>query len=763
MSSKQDAIRLHVTGRSQFIGDELPYRQQQVLEIIGSVHAHAKILHIETEAAKAMPGVSAVLTYQDIPGENQIGHVAHDEVLLVEDLAEYIGQPIVLIVAENKKTAKLAAKLVQIEYQVLEPTLTIEQAIEKESYYIAPRHIRRGEEQQAFEKAAHQLEGSLPIGGQEHYYLETQRCLAVPDDDHGITLYSATQSTGEVQEIAARVLGLQIKDVTVEVKRLGGAFGGKERAATIWACLTAVAAYVTNKPVLFKFEREQDILSTGKRHPYLARFRVGFSDEGKIASYQVVLYANGGAYTDLSIAVLERAMLHADNAYYLPNVSITGYACKTNLPPNTAFRGFGGPQGILAIEYVMEQIAAILHIDPLDVRMRNAYKIGDRTPFKMEITQAACLTTMQKIREDAHYDELLQETKAFNAQNRWCKRGVGVVPVKFGISFTTALLNQGSSLVWIYGDGTISLTHGGVEMGQSINVKVARVVAKELGVHIDRIRKEPTNTKRVGNASPTAASSGTDLNGNAALHAAKQLKERLIGAAATYFKEKYGLEEDLKQIVMKDDFVWDQRIAESKIGFGELCHYAYLQRIDLGAHGFYATPGIYYDRDKGEGTPFYYFVHGAAVVLTETDLLLGRVKLLKAHIIHETGYSLDSMVDRGQIMGAFLQGVGWCTIEEEVFDKNGRYMALTPSTYKIPTIHEMPEEVVIDMVDFKEKPASVFGSKGIGEPPLIYGEAVWMSILHALQSIAEDPATVVLAHPATPEAILMAAERINRK
>lgn len=754
---------LHVTGKSRFVGEGALPRDMAHAVAVPSPHARARILGVDASEALRIPGVLAILTARDVPGENQIGHPILDEPLLPSEDVGYAGQPVALVVGETAWVAERAARLVRIAWQELPPVFTVEEALERGELYVPERRIERGDPDAALESAPHILEGECHFGGQEHFYLETQRCLAIPLEDGGLLLHSATQATSEVQEVAARVLGLSAKDVVVEVPRLGGGFGGKERGATLWSCLAALAAYRTRRPVLLKLTRHQDMSWTGKRHPFCARYRVGFDGKGKLLAYQVELDANGGAYADLSVAILERAMLHADNVYHVPNARIVGRACRTNLPPNTAFRGFGAPQGILAMETVLERIAGKLGLDPLEVRIRNAYREGEHTPFGQNVPEACAGEMLQRVARLAGYDSLRKEVDAWNASHSWLKRGLGIVPVKFGISFTTAFLNQGSALLWLYSDGTASLSHGGIEMGQEINTKVAQVVSRELGLSLDSIRVEPANTTRVGNASPTAASSGSDINGNAAQDAARQIRERLAPLAARLLASRGGLEPDSDSLRFGEGGVRDMRLPDEFLPMAELAHAAWMERVDLGAHGFYSTPGIYYDRTTGQGNPFYYFVWGAALVQAETDIRTGMSRLLSVHIVHETGQSLNPAVDRGQVAGAFTQGFGWCVLEEERNDARGRFLAVSPSTYKIPTIRDLPPVFVIELVERDRRAASVMGSKAVGEPPFVYGLAAWFAIRDALSSVAGPGREVELAHPASPEAVALVAESLQRE
>lgn len=752
---------LHVTGRSRFVIDEPRPEGMCYLKIFSSPYARARIISLDTREAEGAPGVLGVFTHRDIPGQNQIGHAALDEPLLPEKETAFYGQPLAIVVGETAETAREGVRLIRAEFEELEPVLSIDQALKKDLLYAPERRIEAGDVEQGFRESEFTLEGQMETGSQEHFYLETQACRAVPGEDNEIILYAATQSTAEVQEVAARVLGLQSKDITIDVRRLGGAFGGKERAATIWACLAALACHKLRRPVELSLDRFEDMSWTGKRHPYLIKYKVGFDRSGTIKAYSVELNSNGGAYTDLSMAILERSMLHADNAYFIPNARIIGRACRTNLPPNTAFRGFGAPQGIFAVEHAMERIARKLGLDPLEVRRRNAYTEGQETPYGQVVHEAAALEMFERLEKKTKYQELRKSVDGFNAKSRELKRGIGVVPVKFGISFTSAFLNQGSALILVYADGTVSLSHGGIEMGQEVNTKVALVVARELGIRLERIRVETSSTKRTANASPTAASTGSDINGHAARDAARQIRERLAPVAAEMLSRRWGTSYNANGIVFEDDRVFSRNSPEMSISFAELAHQAYMQRVDLCAHGFYATPGVHFDRERGKGNPFHYFVFGCCLAVAEVDTLTGSSRLVEAHIVHETAKSLNPGIDQGQIEGAFIQGYGWCTMEDIKYDQKGRYLAVTPSTYKIPTIRDLPEAFEVEMVEAERRHASVYGSKAVGEPPFIYGMAAWFAIKDAVEAVSDHKREADLAHPATPEAVLAAIEGLE--
>lgn len=748
---------LHVTGASRFIGDEpAPHGMLQVMPLT-SPHAHARINAIRTGAAAAMPGVAAVLTWADIPGLNRIGHIRHDEPLLPGKIVSYVGQPVAVIAAKTKALARAALEMIEIDYTPQPPVLGAAQAVARQHFFAPAKTIVRGDVQAALAASQHVLEGEIRSGGQEHFYLETQICRAVPGEGRTLTLFSATQSTAETQEMAARILGLPSHDITVDVPRLGGAFGGKERGATIWACLAALACHATRRPVELRLSRTEDMAWTGKRHPFAGRYRVGFDDTGRILAYDLTLIADGGAFLDLSLPVLERAMLHADNAYFLPATRITGLVCRTNTPPNTAFRGFGAPQGIFVTEHVMERVARHLGLDPFEIRRRNCYREGQTTPYGQPVTDAHGAELLEHLETSADYPRLRREVDAFNAAQGTLRRGLGVVPVKFGISFTTTFLNQGSALIWILRDGSVALSHGGVEMGQAVNTKVGLVVAEELGLSLDRVRVETANTSRIANASPTAASTGSDLNGLAAQDAARTLLARLRPVAAKLLREQGGTNIPPEHVVFAQNQAHDLRRPERTVPFADVAAAAHAERIDLGAHGFAAPGGIFYDPVAGQGHPFVYFVLGCALALAEVDLISGQARVIEAHIVHETGRSLHPDIDRGQVTGAFFQGLGWMTMEELVRDKTGRCLTATPSTYKIPGFRDLPEALHIELVERPCAKASVKGSKAVGEPPLIYGEAVYFAIRDALEAACGR--AVDLPCPATPEAVLLALER----
>ena len=745
--------KLHLTGKSSFIADAAPIAGMLQAKFFFSPVAHAKIIALDTSAAAAYPGVYRVLTAADIPGENQIGHVIKDEPLFPEELIMYAWQPLAMVLAEDELIAEKAAKLIKLSYKELTPVFSPLEADALQQWYVPERLIENGDLDSALLQAQFTLKGETSSSGQEHFYMETQCCRAIPFEETRLLLQSATQSTMEVQEVVSHLLRIPAHDIIVDVPRLGGAFGGKERAATIWACMAALGAYVCKRPVQVSLSRDDDMHATGKRHPFYSLWEVGFDESGRISAYDIQLLANGGAYADLSVAILERAMFHSDNIYHLPNIRIRGRACRTNLPPNTAFRGFGAPQGIFVIESIMEDIARKLSLDTIAVRAVNTYQNGSLAPYGQEINECQMPAIFSRLKANAEYHRLKAEVAEFNAQNKQQKRGLGIVPVKFGISFTTALLNQGSALIWVYIDGSVSVSTGGVEMGQELSTKVAVVVSRVLGIPIEQIRIESSNTQRVGNASPTAASTGSDINGNAARIAAEKIRENLSDPAAKLIAQKWGIEVSAAELIFSGAAVYPLSKPEVSVSFAELIRFAYGERIPLAAYGYYRTPELWFDRDKGKGHPFHYYVYGAALAEVELDCRLGEHRLRKFLIVHENGQSLHPEVDLGQIIGAAIQSYGWCTMEDLVWDTSGRYTSANPSTYKIPGIRDLPEVFKVDILPSLSAEASVFGSKATGEPPFIYGLAAFFALQAAVREVQPQAR---LGFPATPEALLKA-------
>ena len=740
---------LHVTGKTKYLLESPLPQGSLIMQPVYSTYASADILEINYDEALSVPGVVRVLTHKDIPGINQIGVIEFDEPLLPENKVSYIGQPVAIIVCTNKESCTNALSKIKIKYNPYTPILTIEDAETKNSFFDYKQEVKRGNPDKAFDKCDYIIEDEITGGAQDHLYLETQRVLVVPDEGNHYFIYSATQSPTEIQSVVSRILGIKSKDITVDVKRLGGAFGGKERKATIFASLAALASYHTGKPVYFIMSRQDDMKFTGKRHPFKTRYKVGFDKNGKILAAKFQLTTNGGAFTDLSTAVLERFVLNMDGSYFIPDIEIKARIAKTNLPPNTAFRGFGAPQAFFSIEHIIERIAFKLKKDPIEIRIINAYKEGQPAPYGQKIKETYIVESLEKLKRNSNYTGLKKEIENFNRTHKFEKKGIGVVSLKFGISFTSKFLNQGSALVWIYTDGTVSVSHGAVEMGQEVNTKIAQIVANELGIDISKVRIESTNTKRVANTSPTAASTAVDLNGNAALKATQKIKQRLISHATKLFNDNC----NKNDVYFQNNKIFCKHSGKS-ITFEELVSSAYLNRINLGAQEFYRTPGIGFDREKGKGNPFYYYVYGAALSVVKVDLLTGMYKVEKTYIIHEDGNPVNSHIDIGQIQGAYIQGMGWVTMEEIIYDNNGNNLASNTSVYKIPAYSDTPEVFEIELVKKNRKFASVLGSKGVGEPPFIYGLSVIYALQNAIESISNYKKEAILHLPATPEKVL---------
>lgn len=749
-----------VTGEAVFVNDMDVNSEMLTGHVVYSKHAHAKISGYDLKKAKAMPGVYAVLCYKDIPGENQVGPVAKDELCLAENEVTNIGQAIILIAAKDKSTALEAEKLIEIKYEVLEPILEIETAIDKNTLIAPPRKIERGNVEIEFKKCKHKISGELKTGAQEHWYLETQSCLCVPGEDGSIKAYSSTQHPSETQAIIAEVLGIKSNEVEVEVRRLGGGFGGKETQANHIAVWSALLCNSTGKAVKIHLFRDDDQIITGKRHRFLSKYEAGFDNEGIINSYSVELNADAGSATDLSMAILERAMLHADNAYYIPNMRVIGKAFRTNLPSNTAFRGFGGPQGIAVIETVIDKIARYLGKDSAEIREKNFYKQESRnvTHYGEEVENNRLQVIYEKILKSSEYRKRRLEIDQFNLENEFEKKGLALTPVKFGISFTTAFLNQAGALVNIYKDGSVLVNHGGTEMGQGLYTKILRIASLELGVSAENIIVNATNTSKVPNTSATAASSGSDINGMAVKNAIDILKDRLASVAM----ELIGSKSKKENIVFENDFVFDKNKPEKKIAFKELIPTAYLRQVSLSSTGFYKTPDIWFDREKGVGHPFHYFAFGMAVTEVQVDILTGYHKILRTDILHDAGNSINDEIDKGQVVGGFVQGAGWCTTEEIKWDAKGNLLTHSPDTYKIPTIQDIPSDFRVELLKGYPNPNTIRNSKAVGEPPIMLAFSVWLAIKDAISAVGNHRIEPEFTLPATNEVIVMSAEGIRR-
>ncbi|HEX6375252.1 MAG TPA: xanthine dehydrogenase molybdopterin binding subunit [Allosphingosinicella sp.] len=735
-----DSADLHVAGTAAYV-DDLPEGPGTLHLAFGlAADGHARLTGVDLTAVRAAPGVVAVFTAEDIPGENNVGPVFHDDRLFAEDEILCPGQPLFVVAATSTRAARVAARLAKVEIEPLPALVTIAEALEAGSELEPPQRMARGDAAAALGGAAHRLSGTLEMGGQEHFYLEGQAALAVPGERGQIHVVSSTQHPSEVQHLIAELLGLRSADVTVEVRRMGGGFGGKETQAAAYAAACALVVAKTGRQAKIRADRDDDMAMTGKRHDFRADYDVGFDGEGRIEGISITLAARCGATVDLSLAISDRAMFHADNCYFLPAVEIVSHRLKTHTVSNTAFRGFGGPQGMMAIERVMDAIAAYLGLDPLAVRRANLYGPGrDVTPYHMVVEDNVAPEIIAELAESADYAARREAVAAFNAGHKILKKGLALTPVKFGISFTTTHLNQAGALVLVYADGSIHLNHGGTEMGQGLMIKVAQVVADAFGVPIETVKVSATRTDKVPNTSATAASSGSDLNGMAAQRAAETIRERLD----TFAAGQPGSEE------------WS---------FAELCRRAHLARIPLSATGFYATPKIHYDRASHRGRPFLYFAYGAALSEVVIDTLTGEHKVVAVDILHDVGRSLNPAIDLGQIEGGFIQGMGWLTTEELVFDDRGHLLTHAPSTYKIPTANDRPARMAIAIWERgRNEEPTIHRSKAVGEPPLMLAISVFSALTQAVAAAAPGKGLPKLDAPTTPERILAAIDELRAR
>jgi len=755
-SVKHDSAPKHVSGEAVYVDDRLEFPNQLHIYARMSDRAHARIVRIDTAPCYEVPGVAIAITAQDVPGQLDIGAVLPGDPLLADGKVEYIGQPVIAVAADSLETARKAAMAAVIEYEDLEPVLDVVDALHKKHFVLDSHTHQRGDSATALASAPRRLQGSLHIGGQEHFYLETQVSSVMPTEDGGMIVYTSTQNPTEVQKLVAEVLGVSMNKIVIDMRRMGGGFGGKETQAAGPACMCAVIAHLTGRPTKMRLPRMEDMTMTGKRHPFYVEYDVGFDDDGLLRGIEIDLAGNCGYSPDLSGSIVDRAMFHSDNAYYLGDATINGHRCKTNLASNTAYRGFGGPQGMVAIEEIMDAVARELGKDPLEVRKRNYYGKTERnvTHYYQTVEHNMLEEMTAELEASSEYAKRREEIGAFNAASPILKKGLALTPVKFGISFTASFLNQGGALVHVYTDGSIHLNHGGTEMGQGLNTKVAQVVAEVFQVDIERIQITATNTDKVPNTSPTAASSGADLNGKAAQNAAQTIKQRLVEFAARKWQI---FEEDVE---FKNGQV---RLRDHYISFEELIQQAYFGQVSLSSTGFYRTPKIYYDRSQARGRPFYYFAYGAACSEVIVDTLTGEYKMLRSDILHDVGASLNPAIDIGQVEGGFVQGLGWLTMEELVWNDKGKLMTNGPASYKIPAVADMPLDLRVKLVENRKNPEdTVFHSKAVGEPPFMLGISVWCAIKDAVASLADYRAQPQIDAPATPERVLWGVEQMRK-
>ena len=741
----------HVTGAALYT-DDLGVRLTNLLHAwpVQAPHAHALVTKLETAGALEVAGVVRVLTAADVPGENDTGPSRHDEPLFPSEIM-FHGMWVAWVLADSEEAARLGAARVKVEYEALPAVVTLEDAIEQQSFHTEAGGISRGDAGAALETAPNRLSGEFFVGGQEHFYLETNAALAYLDESGGLFLQSSTQHPTETQEIVARVCDLDKHAVTVQCLRMGGGFGGKETQANVWACVAGLGALLTKRPVRVRLNRTLDMTFTGKRHPFLADFEVGFDATGKLEALRLELFSDGGWSLDLSDPVLWRAMFHSDNAYNIPHMSVIGTVCKTHKTSQTAYRGFGGPQGMLMIEEIISRVAQTLNLEPDAVRERNFYRDGDETHYGQPVKDAERIQRIwDELKISSDYTSRREEIRSFNSSHAHTKRGLAITPVKFGISFTATFYNQAGALVLIYKDGSVLVNHGGTEMGQGLHTKILQIAAQTLGVPLGTVRLAPTRTDKVPNTSATAASSGTDLNGAAVRNACETLKARLSSVAAQRFGTAAA------DVVFEDGMIYPLGAPERAIDWKSVVMSAYLQRVQLFSDGFYRTPNIHWDKQKGKGDAFYYFAYGAAVSEVEVNTFTGEYHTRRVDILHDVGDSLSPLIDRGQIEGGFYQGMGWLTLEELVWNADGRLVTNGASTYKLPSLHELPPVFNVNFLTRAAQDGVVYGSKAVGEPPFMLAISVREALKDAIRSLGSR--VVSLASPATPEAVFWALE-----
>ena len=744
-----ESARAQVAGEATYVDD--------IAELKGTLHAapilstvaHARLLGVDVQAALAMPGVRGVVLTGDIPGDPVLATFVHDEPVFAIDTVQHIGQVLGLVVADTVMQARRAARKVQLRLEPLPAVLTPRAAHAAKSYVLPPVVVRRGDPDQALAGSAHTLTGQLEVGGQEHFYLEGQVAYAVPMEQHQWCIHSSTQHPGEVQHWVAHALGLENNAVTVQCKRMGGGFGGKETQAGHLAVWAALAAHKFRRPVKLRLDRDDDFMITGKRHPFAYDYRVGFDDSGRVTALKLAMLVNCGFSADLSGPVADRAIFHADNAYYLGDVEIASYRCKTNTQSHTAFRGFGGPQGVIVIEAILGDIARQLGIDAFDVRMRNLYGVEERntTHYQMKVEDNILQPLLTQLEQTSSYRSRRAEIANWNATSPVIKRGIAITPVKFGISFTATFFNQAGALVHVFTDGSVQVNHGGTEMGQGLHTKISQIVAQELGVPFERVRCTATDTSKVPNASATAASSGTDLNGRAAQYAARNVRDNLAAFVG-------GLDGcGAGAIAFADGKVVSPKSTRS---FDEVVKAAYANRIQLWSDGFYRTPKIHYDKATLTGRPFFYFAYGAACSEVAIDTLTGESRVLKVDILHDVGTSINPAIDIGQIEGGFVQGMGWLTTEQLVWNDDGQLATHAPSTYKIPATGDIPEHFSVALWHQPNPEDNVLRSKAVGEPPLMLAISVWEALRDAVAATKPAGVLVRMQAPATAENVLRA-------
>ncbi len=736
----------HTRGESVYLDDIPVLAGTLYAAVYGSPVAHGKIKSLDLKEAAAMPGVVRIFTYRDIPGRNQIGGIVPDEPLLAEDIVDFNGMPIAMLVAETQEEAHAAVKKIKADFEPLPVVLDPRVAQKNGSLIVPARTFKIGDSAAAFEKCTHVFEGIAETNGQEHLYIETQGAYAIPGENAAIKVYSSTQGPTAVQRHMAAVLGLPMHKLEIDTTRLGGGFGGKEDQATAWAVFCALATYHLNKPVKYCLHRMEDMRMTGKRNPYSSDFKIGLNEDLKIIAYEASFFQNAGAAADLSPAVLERTLFHCSNSYFIPHVTATAYCCKTNLVPNTAFRGFGGPQGMFVIEAAIAKAADELGVPASLIQQKNLLQTGDEFPYGQKVQSEAlhCWTDAEKT---YNIEKLQQDINDFNATNSLFKKGMSFMPICFGISFTKIPMNQARALVHVYLDGSVNISTGAVEMGQGVNTKMLQVASTIFSIDPARVKVNSTNTYRIANTSPSAASATADLNGKAVQIACEQILHRLKNAAAALFHTVP------ERISIKDNMVWlDGKPTEME--WNKLVLEAYLKRVNLSEHGHYATPEIFFDNTKEKGHPFAYHVFGTAITTVTVDCLRGTYEIDAVDLVHDFGTTMNPLIDRGQIEGGLVQGIGWMTMEEIVFDDEGRLRSNALSTYKVPDIYSAPKQINIKFLETKEDNLAIFRSKAVGEPPLMYGIGAYFALRNAVKAF-NPKSNIGFNAPMTPEKLLM--------
>ena len=736
----------HTRGESIYLDDIAVLYGTLYAACFDSPVAHGKLLSIDTTDAEKCDGVVRVLTHKDITGENQIGGIIQDEPLFADNAVHFCGMPIALVLAETSEAARDALKKIKVEIEPLPVITDPREAAAKGELIVPPRTFKMGDSAAAFANCQYVFNGFCDTNGQEHLYIETQGAYAVPLENGVIKVYSSTQGPTAVQRAVSKVTGLPMHNIEIDVTRLGGGFGGKEDQANIWAAMCALGTQITQRPVKYSLNRMEDMRMTGKRHPYSSDFRIGLSKDLKIIAFETSIFQNAGAAADLSPAVLERSLFHCTNSYFIPNVTATAYSCRTHLPPNTAFRGFGGPQGMFVIEAAIAKAADELGIDARQIQQKNLLQTGDELPYGQRVVSEANECWNKAI--DLYDIESIQKNvHDFNANHSLQKKGIAVMPICFGISFTNTLMNQARALVHVYTDGSVVVSTGAVEMGQGVNTKIVQVVAQTFAINSARIKVNSTNTYRIANTSPSAASATADLNGKATLIACTAIADSIKNVAATELKVS------AEDITLKDEYVYVKG-TKTELGWNKLVLTTYNKRISLSEHGHYSTPDIYFDKTTEKGHPFAYHVYGTAITEVTVDCLRGIYEIDAVKLVHDFGSSMNPLIDRGQIEGGLVQGIGWMTMEEILYDANGKLRSNALSTYKVPDIYSVPKNIHIEFLQTQKDNLAIFKSKAVGEPPLMYGIGTFFALRNAIKNF-NSAAKPVFDAPMTPEKVLM--------